>query len=252
MSTTAIAVRGVSVNNGRTLNEWLAMGQADSVAQLRAAQRYYQANPNNTIATDTSGTAYYAAPSIVPNVTDAEIARCVDSPLGRSMLPQRMLLDRSRSSCAWGSSPDAIVPGIFGPSVQPTLTRTDFVMNSNDSAWLANPAAPITSMPLIYGTVGTPLRLRTRLGLNIIHQRLQGTDGLGAPGFTMSTTEQALMNDRNLSAELANDATVMMCQANPALTASDGATIDVSAACPVLAAWDGTNNTDSRGAVLWR
>jgi len=252
-TTSALAVRGASVDNGRSLNEWLAMDKARDIAELRAAQDRYQGIPfTNTIASDSRGTAYYADASVVPNVTDAEIARCVDTPQGKAMLPDTILLDGSTSDCAWGESPDAITPGIFGPKTDPSLTRADFVTNSNDSFWLTNPAAPITDEPLIYGQAGTERSPRTRMGLSLIDERLHGTDGLGAPGFTVSTMQQAELSGRNLSAELARAATVSMCRANPTLTAADGTAVDVRKACAVLAAWDTRENTDSRGAVLWR
>jgi acyl-homoserine-lactone acylase len=246
-------MRGVNIDNGRSTNEWLAMDEAQSVAQLRAVQNRYQGIPfTNTIASDSTGTAYYADASVVPHVTDAQLATCVDSPLGKAMYPDTLVLDGSTSDCDWGSSRDAITPGIFGPSTDPTLTRTDFVTNSNDSFWLTNPAAPITNEPVVYGDVGTERSPRTRMGLSLIDERLHGTDGLGAPGFTVSTMQQALLTGRNLSAELAKSATVSMCRANPTLTASDGHAIDVRAACQVLAAWNGRDELNSRGAVLWR
>ncbi|HTI27192.1 MAG TPA: penicillin acylase family protein [Kutzneria sp.] len=240
---TALAVKGVNVDNGRSTNEWLAMGRSTSVAQLRAAQDKYQGIPfTNTIAADSTGTAYYADSSVVPHVTDAQAARCVDSPLGKSMYPARTVLDGSISECAWGSDPDAIQPGIFGPSEQPSLSRKDFVTNSNDSYWLANPAAPLTGFPLIYGPTGTQRTFRTRLGLDIIDRRLHGTDGLGTPGFTVSSTQQALFTDRNLTAEMTRDAVVSLCGNEPALTV----------ACHVLSAWDLRDDPRSVGAVLWR
>jgi acyl-homoserine-lactone acylase len=252
-ATTAVAMRGVNVDNGRSLNEWLGMDQAQSVPQLRAVQNRYQGIPfTNTIAADSAGTAYFADASVVPHVTDAQLGRCVDSPLGQALYPEQLVLDGSTSDCDWGSASDAITPGIFGPGTDPTLTRTDFVTNSNDSFWLTNPAAEITDEPVIYGDVGTERSLRTRMGLSLIDRRLHGTDGLGAPGFTVPTMQQALLSDRNLSAELARNATVALCRANPTLTATDGRAIDVRPACPVLAAWNTRDDLHSGGAVLWR
>lgn len=252
-STTAVAIRGVNIDNGRSADEWLGMDEAQSVAALRAVQNHYQGIPfTNTIASDSTGTAYYADASVVPHVTDTQLSRCVDSPLGQAMFPDTIVLDGSTSDCAWGSAPGAVTPGIFAPGTDPTLTRTDFVTNSNDSFWLTNPAAPITGEPIIYGQSGTERSLRTRLGLSIIDQRLHGTDGFGPPGFTVASMQEALLSGRNLSAELAKDATVALCRANPTLTATDGTVVDVRAACSVLAAWQGRDDTDSRGAVLWR
>ncbi|HEX4701451.1 MAG TPA: penicillin acylase family protein, partial [Pseudonocardiaceae bacterium] len=252
-ATTALAIRGASVDNGRSANEWLAMGEAGDIAGLRAAQNRFQGIPFvNTMAADSHGTAYFADASVVPHVTDAEVARCVDSPFGKSLLPNTIVLDGSTSDCAWGSSPGAITPGIFAPRTDPSLTRTDFVTNSNDSFWLTNPAAPITDEPLIYGDVNTERSSRTLMGLSTIAERLNGTDGFGAPGFTVPTMQAAELSDRNLSGELARDATVALCRANPTLVASDGTAVDVRAACSVLAAWNLHDDPDSQGAVLWR
>lgn len=252
-ATTALAIKGANVGNVRAVSEWLDMDRAESVAQLRAVQNRYQGIPFvNTIASDSGGTAYLADASVVPHVTDAQAARCVDTPLSKAIYPHETILNGSSAACAWASDPGAIEPGIFAPTTDPTLTRTDYVTNSNNSPWLSNPAAPLTGYPHIYGDIDTPRSLRTRLGLELIDQRLHGSDGLGAPGFTLSSLQRAELSDRNLSGELARDAALALCHAHPMLTASNGQAVDVSAACPVLAGWDLRDDPDSRGAVLWR
>jgi len=250
---TAFAIRDANAGNLRSVNEWLAMDRSDSLAQLRAAQRTYQGIPFfNTIAADASGRAYFADASVVPHVTDQQAARCIDTPQGKAHYPGEFILDGSTSACLWGRDPGAIEPGIFAPSHDPQLSRRDFVTNSNDSAWLANPAAPITGYPRIFGDIGTARSLRTRLGLNMVAQRLAGTDGLGPPGFTLPTLQAAMLGDRNYSAELARTDTVAMCRAHPVLPASNGQPVDVRAACERLSSWNARSDPDSSGAVLWR
>ncbi|MFI6094712.1 penicillin acylase family protein [Lentzea sp. NPDC051213] len=241
-ATSALAFKGANTGNVRALNEWLEMGQANSVAQLRSAQERYQGVPFlNTVAVDSAGVAYTADASVVPHVTDEHAARCVNSPLGKALYPAQTVLDGSASACAWGSDPDAIEPGIFGPRATPSLTRRDFTTNSNDSLWLTNPAAPLT-YPRIYGDVATARTLRTRLGLDQITGRLQGTDGLGPAKFDLNSMQRLFYGDRNHSAEQARDAVVALCRTEP-LPAS---------ACAALAGWDLRADPDSRGAVLWR
>jgi len=250
---TAFAVRDANAGNLRSVNEWLAMGQSGNLAQLRATQRTYQGIPFvNTIAADSSGRTYYADATVVPHVTDQQAARCIDTPQGKAAYPAQFILDGSTSACQWGRDPGAIEPGIFAPRRDPQLSRNDYVTNSNDSAWLANPAHPITGYPRIFGDVGTARSLRTRLGLNMVAQRLAGTDGLGPPGFTLPTLQATMLGDRNYSAELARTATVAMCRAHPALPASNGQLVDVRAACDALADWNTRGDPSSRGAVLWR
>jgi acyl-homoserine-lactone acylase len=247
-ATTAYAIRDVNARNVRAMNNWLAMDEADSVAELRAAHRTYQGIPFiNTIAADSTGEAYYADASVAPHVTDEQLNSC-----GLPAPEEQIVLDGSTTRCAWGGDPDAIEPGIFGPGRVPSLSRTDYVTNSNDSPWLTNPDAPLTGFPRIFGDTGTRRSLRTRLGLDMVAQRLAGTDGYGQRGFDLASLRRTMLGDRDLSAELLRDQLVAYCRAHPTLTASDGSAVDVRTACRVLADWDLRTDPGSRGAVLWR
>jgi acyl-homoserine-lactone acylase len=241
----AFAIRDANAGNLRSVNEWLAMGRSENLAQLRAAQDTYQGLPwMYTLATDSTGTVYFTDSSVVPHVTSAEARRCQVAGNGP-------VLNGSTSACGWGSDADAVEPGIFGPGRDPKLTRTDYVANSNNSPRLANPKAPVTGYPPVFDT-RPELELRPRLSLNMIGRRLAGTDGLGPPGFTLPTLQETMLGQRNYSADLARAAAVAMCRAHPVLTATNGKKVNVRAACAVLAAWDGRAGLDSRGEVLWR
>jgi acyl-homoserine-lactone acylase len=249
----AFAIRDAGAGNLRSVNEWLAMDRSQNLAQLRAAQDTYQGLPwMYTLATDTNGTVYFTDSSVVPHVTYAEAKRCqVDKNLGHSADGNVIILNGATTACGWGSDKDAAEPGIFGPRHDPKLTRTDYVANSNNSPRLVNPKAPITGYPPVFDH-RKELELRPRLSLNMIAQRLAGTDGLGPPGFTLPTLQETMLGQRNYSADLARAAVVKMCRAHPVLTATDGKKINVRAACRVLAAWNGRANLGSRGEVLWR
>jgi acyl-homoserine-lactone acylase len=251
-TTTAFAIRDANADNLRSMNEWLAMGRSQNIAQLRAAQDTYQGVPfTNTIAVDADGTAYFADASVVPHVTDAHAARCIHTAEGKAFYPKIFVLDGSTSTCNWGSDPGAVEHGIFAPGHVPQLTRTDYVANSNQSPWLTNPAAPITGYPAIFGDTDTERELRTRLGLDMIAERLAGTDGLGRPRFTLPTLQAAMLENRNYGADLGRADVVAMCRAHPVLTSSDGTRVDVRAACDILAGWDGRADAGSRGEALW-
>ncbi|WP_344073868.1 penicillin acylase family protein [Streptomyces crystallinus] len=247
--TEAYALRDANADNLRSMNEWLAIGRATSVAELTQAHQTYQGIPwTYTIATDSNGTAYFNDSSAVPHVTDDQLERC-SLPGADEDLPG--VLDGSTSACDWGSDPDAAVPGVFGPGHQPRLTRTDYVANSNNDSALTNPEAPLTGYPRMYHA-GGPIGPRAQLGLQMIAGRRDGSDGLGAPGFTLPTLQASMLGNRNHTAELGRDDAVAMCRAHPVLTATDGTEVDVRAACDVLAAWDMRDDPDSRGAVLWK
>src|SRR5918992_46636 len=229
----AYALADVNASNFRLANQWAEYDRAQSVRDIRRANRRVQGNPwTNTIAAYASGRAYYADESVVPNVDAALQRRCTaDNPIAPVLLSQGVvLLDGARSVCRWKRDRDAITRGIIGPKGLPRVTRTDYVENSNDSYWLPSARFRIGGFPRIIGAEGTPRLLRTRLALTRAEQRLAGTDGLGEPGFTLGTLQQVMFGNRSLSAELARDATVSACRAS--------GRADLAEACAVLAAWD--------------
>ena len=116
------------------------------------------------------------------------------------------MLDGSRSACAWGSDPDAVQPGIFGPGNLPFLKRSDYVENSNDSHWLSNPEQPLEGFARIIGDERTERSPRTRLGLRMIRE--QGRFGL-------ADLQELMLNDRNGGAELMRDELVGLCRTTP-------------------------------------
>lgn len=250
---TAFTLRDVNERVVSTFDGYIAMGRSRSVRGLQEAIGRYQGLPwINTIAADSSGTAYYADNSIVPNVTDAHFQEC-STPLSAIALAQAgvFILDGSRSACEWGNDPDAVRPGIFGPSHLPQLFRSDYVTNSNDSYWLSNPEQPLTGFSRIIGDEGTARSLRTRLGLRLVADRLDGSDGLGGNRFTRDQLQTVMFDNRVYGAELVRDSLVDLCRAHPTVEV-DGRTVDLRQACDVLAAWDMRANLDSRGEPIFR
>ncbi|HEU5473354.1 MAG TPA: penicillin acylase family protein [Actinophytocola sp.] len=190
----------------------------------------------NIMVTDGQGDARYGQIHSIPHVTDAHAAAC-NTELGERTFAERGLavLDGSRPECAWGRDADARTPGLFGPARLPTLTRADYLANSNDSYWLINPAQPLTGYPRIVGPVGTEQKPRTRGGLVEIEQVL-------AHGrFTRESLQDLMLSNRNHIAELTVDDLVPACRAEP----------DLAEACTVLSTWDRQNDVSSRGALLF-
>jgi acyl-homoserine-lactone acylase len=161
------------------------------------------------------------------------------------------VLNGSRSACRWESDADAVVPGIFGPHEIPRLFRRDYVHNGNDSHWLINPAHPLTGYERVIGDEVTPRSLRTRLGLEMVRQRLAGTDRLRGHRFTLRRLARVALGNRQYAGELWRDELVAFCEQHPSLSGSSGP-VDVSGACPVLAAWNLRNELNAPGAVLFQ
>jgi acyl-homoserine-lactone acylase len=261
---TAFALADADAANLRLMDQFLGIDEAGSATQVLSVLDRYQGGPwNNTVVADATGHALYADVLPVPDVTNAEVARC-DTALGAQTFSQLDLpiLDGSRPSCAWGTSPDAAAPGIFGGDQEPVLMRRDFVENSNDSYWLANPLHPLTGYPRIFGDTGQrwgaePIDqnydLRTRSALTMVMRRIDGTDGLGPAGFTLADMKNLMYSDIQYGASLVKSQLVTMCRSFPGGLAptGGGGTIPVGNSCNVLAAWNGRENPGSRGAVLF-
>lgn len=249
----AFTIRDANAFNLRTLDHFLDMSTAQTTDEVEAILGRHGAIPwVNTIAADDRGDSFYADTSVVPHLTDAQIDTCATA-LGRALIELAALpvLDGSRAACEWGSDPDAVVPGIYGPAALPKLHRSDYVANSNDSFWLSNPDQPLEGYPFVMGSERTVRSARTRLGIRQIQQRLDGTDGRHGTGFTLDQLQDTVFGNRHHVGELVRDDLVAECNEGPVLM-KDGTVVDVSSACPVLATWDLHVDLDSRGAHLMR
>lgn len=226
----------------RGANETHELQRARSVREFKRILERHQGFPVNLIAADATGEVLYADLGPAAHLTDAQLDDCA----------LEGGLDGSRTSCQWGSDPDAVVPGIFGPSSLPHLFRTDWVHNSNSSYWLTNPDHPLVGFPRSLGDEVTPRSLRTRLAIRMIQERLAGSDGLEGKGFTLGHLQTLMFGNRNYAAELVRGDLVKLCSARPDVTLADGARVDLREACRVLSEWDLRVDLESRGAHLFR
>jgi len=225
-------------NNTRLLAQWLGIGTATSMRSLKDALDRVAGLPwVNTVAADRDGNVLYADASVVPHMNaDKFVNGCL-------LLQAALLFDGSRSSCGWGQDAGA-PPGIHSPANAPSLMRSDYVGNSNDSYWLTNPRAPLTGpAPLgyspLYGRVAGEQSLRTRIGFLQVEQLLAQRSMLG-----LGDLQALAYSNRVYAAELVLPALLDACA---------GAGDDVSQrACTTLRTWDRRADLDSRGAVLFR
>ncbi|WOE76938.1 acylase [Pseudomonas protegens] len=159
----AYSLRDANLDNTRVLAQWYAMNQASSVMGLQDSVHQLQGIPwVNTLAADDQGRALYMNQSVVPNVTQAKLAQCSDPRVGTQVI----VLDGSRSTCAWDIDPAAAQPGIFAAGQLPQLARNDYLQHSNDSAWMVNPAAPLQGFSPVISQQDVPLKMRARFALD--------------------------------------------------------------------------------------
>jgi acyl-homoserine-lactone acylase len=251
----AYAIRDANVDNVRLLDQWLAMARADNVQELKAAQEKHLGLPwVTTVAADRHGNALFTDISVKPNVPAAQFAACTQFPLAQGLFfgAGIVLMDGSRQACEWRVNAAPLPPDALPPAELPSLQRTDFVQNSNDSFWLTNPAQLLSGYSPVAGIVGPPQRLRTRTGLTQIADRISNADGLGGNRFSAEKLETILFANRNFAAELTVDAFVPLCKAVPLVPLDATTLVDVSDACSRLEQWDKRNNAESVGVQVFR
>ena len=216
----------------------LAMARSNNVQELKAAINQYQSTPGiNTIAVDSSGAAFYGDLGPMVNMTDEQMKSC--------QFYAGPMFKGNTSVCEWNTDSDSAVPGLLGASQQAALMRSDYVTNSNDSYWLANPQAPIEGIRALQGTKMSERTLRTRSGLAMI--AAQGQRG----SFDLDSLVDTMLSNQNYAGQLLRDDLVSLCRAQPVVTL-ESREVDLLEACDVLAAWDLHSNLDSRGAHLFR
>ena len=270
---TVFAVQDANIDNTRILAQFLAMGQSSSIDEFETALQTIGLPWVNTIAADRAGTGYYADVSTVPNVTQAQLQDCGNGFIAQLITNQGLAtLDGSRSDCEWGTDSDG-PPGLLGFDKLPKLrTSADipYVGNANDSYWLSSPRHLLEGYSPLMGRTGfgppegIEQSLRTRLTFRQADERIAGTDGLGAAGFTLDLLKQIMFGSRNMAAELTRDDVVEVCNGVTDWSAGScdrgdakGEPYSANAAtapeaCAILENWDGRFNPESVGPALWR
>lgn len=250
--TLAYALRDANLENWRLIEHFYRVNRARNLDEFKAAVEGVLGVPwVNTLAVDRSGNAYYADVTVVPNVSAAKEQACIAAPFKPLVASGLFVLAGSTAACEWDVDPAAPQPGIFAAKSLPTMTRKDFVHNANDSAWLTNPAAPITGYANIVSRDSHEQSGRTRIGLSQAMARLAGTDGRAGNKFSIDSLREIVLSNRIYYAEAAlADAVTAMCAGSPQHTV-DGQAVDLTRACQVLAAWDRKSELTSVGVPLF-
>ncbi|WP_454250957.1 bifunctional acylase PvdQ [Pseudomonas sp. R151218B TE3479] len=220
----AYSLRDANLENDRVLAQWYAMNKALTLKDLQDAVHKIQGIPwVNTLAVDDQGQSLYMNVSVVPNVDADKLARCSDPRAGLQLI----VLDGSRSECAWGSDSNGVQKGIYAAHKLPQLLRRDYVQNSNDSAWMVNPAQPLSGFSPVISQQGQPLGLRARFALERMGQLAK--DG----PVKVEDLQRMVMDDQVYLADQVMPDLLGVCVADLGGDASA-----LAEACTSLKAWD--------------
>ncbi len=244
--------RDVNDNNLALSSTWAAMNRSATIDEFEAAHRDYQGIPwVHTLMADDQGNALYLDSAATPNLSpEAEAAYEVyvetDVIAGVFADYGVLVVQGSDPINTWVEDERAMLPGAVPYDDAPRLLRRDFVNNSNDNYWLANPNEPLTGYPLVYGDIGTPRTPRNRMNNRML---------LEQDVFDLDTLVATALSARGSIAEDLLEQVVARCTGETEVSVElDNVVerVDVSEACGILASWDGTSSIDSVGTHIWR
>ncbi|TAG47447.1 MAG: acylase [Betaproteobacteria bacterium] len=235
---TAYALKDANTGNARSTDTWLAFARAKSNQDLLRGMQNLGLPWVNTIAADRAGTALYADLSVVPDVDADHLKRCAPSAPAAALVNAAGLfvLNGSKSDCDWRKDTQSGVPGLIPTARMPSLTRTDWVHNSNDSFFYTHPDAKWSNISPLVGD-DIVRRARTRSGL------IEVPALISRGKITPEAAQRQLFENRNLMARLVLPDLLAACVDGPETA---------RAACAVLRSWNRTNDIDARGAHLFR
>ena len=188
----------------------LALQRSSNVREMKdVLTRFTHMPGTNIVAADSAGDTLYVDSSPTANLSDQQLDDCQSS---GAFGPE---YTGNTSACEWRTDEDSAAPGLVGAGRQPFLFRTDYVTNSNDDPWLANPAQPITGFPRVYGDVEEERTLRTRAGLQMMTERQGGTDGLPGNLFNTDYMIDRMLSNQHFAGGVLRDDLVKLCRDNP-------------------------------------
>ncbi|HOS87420.1 MAG TPA: penicillin acylase family protein [Burkholderiaceae bacterium] len=244
----AFAIQDANYSNYQLIDQVILNGKATSVDGLLQAAATHTAMPwVNTMAADKNGDAMYLNYSVAAKVADAQLAACVPgrdvgAPFQDLMATTGLVvMAGTASACDWSGS--------IGAAQRPSIKRSDYIVNANDSHWWSTANTFLTGYPKIIATgpdaEGSVQNNRTRTGHAIVRDRLSGADGLPGNRFTVANLQQIYQKSRFFKAEKWLPGFTAECLASPTASAA------AKDACAVLKDWDKTHAPMSVGAVLF-
>jgi acyl-homoserine-lactone acylase len=143
--------REANTGNGHFLSQFVGMNTAAGLDEFRAVFERENGIPwVNTVAADSSGRVWYIDASRTPALSDEGERgfrhKIEEEPLTRLLYQNKVaVLDGSNPAYEWEDRPGAPAPGLVPFGELPQLSRHDWVVNANESHWLANPEQPLTN-----------------------------------------------------------------------------------------------------------
>jgi acyl-homoserine-lactone acylase len=266
----AMVMRDVNEGNFRVFSNFFFWNQARSLDEFIAIQRREAAVPwVNTAAIGRAqgggkdGRAWYGDVGAAPDAPD-DLRQACTTPRAEGFAqvdPLTPVLDGSRSACDWRADPAAAQPGALPAAAMPSLIRSDYVANMNNSYWLPNVHQTLEGFPSLLGGEGQPLWLRARLGHRMALERVDAGHG-SAEALSRRLMREVLTPRAHSAERFKGELLAQACgrrevlldaQALNAAGLDDAAPrkVDIGKACEVLRRWPNKADAGDRGVLLW-
>jgi len=248
----AFSWRDVNDNNLNLSSTWAAMNRSSTLDEFEDAHRDFQGIPwVHTLMADDQGNALYLDSAATPNLSKGaeaayEIYRDEDVIAGVFADFGVIVVEANDPVNTWVEDERSKIEGAVPYEEAPRLLRRDFVNNSNDNHWLANPLAPLTGYALVYGDEDEPRTPRNRMNNRML---------LEQDTFDLATLESTALSARSSVADDLLEQVVARCTGETTISVEVdfvNQDVDISEACAVLASWDGTSSIASVGTHVWR
>ena len=235
----AFAIQDANFDNDRSLEQWSSMNSAKTLEDFKTTIETVLGIPwVNTIAADRNGSVVFMNVSPIPKLDAVAIAACSWSASSVKNTP--VILDGSKTACDWKDG-HADKYGLFSANSLPTLQRDDYVQNSNGSAWLTNPLAPLVGFSPLVSKGPNELNERTRFALNWLQD--ETGKAKNERQVTPEDLERLLFSDKVYLASITMNDVMTLCH--------EATSNDLSVICDTLAAWDRTAGKQANLGYLY-
>lgn len=241
----AFVIDDANFRNDRALRQWYSMNRATSLDELQSSITGILGIPwVDTVAVDSAGTTLFMNVSAIPDVDTRKLSDCGSQGTDVTAAVEFPILDGTRRACersrATGAGQDGLVPG----ASLPILKRDDYVINSNDSAWLANPARPLTGFSPFVSREKIELGARARSSLDWLRSRLQNATSRDH-GLEPADLQRFLMRNQVYVASLVLDDLLTLCPDRTQTEARSVSSDELAIACDKLRSWNRTADLDA-------
>jgi acyl-homoserine-lactone acylase len=233
------AITDANEGNARGIDQMLAAATAFDVREFELAVAGHRGLTGHLIAGDRYGEALYVESGPLLDIDDITLRRCAAAvaPAGGVAPRPINILDGSKSICSARGKNGR--PQLAPASRIPAMATRGIVYNMNDSYRLSVFGEDRARYSLL---LGDPERSP---GLRKLMSQRHIAELLAAGHVNEENATDVMFSDRNYAAETSIDGILDACA---------GASPDSSAAsaCSILRAWDRRNDSESRGALMFR